>query len=376
MKICFVIRSLNQGGAERQVSQLAVDLKRRGNSVRVVTFYPGGRFEEDLVNNGVPVTSMNKRGRWHLIGFAFALSVELRRDRPDVVYSFLTTANILVAALAFTLRNISIVWGVRVSDMDLAEYGSVDRFASRIESMLARIPRLTISNSAAGIARCLRRGHPAERVTHVPNGIDLETFRPDPGAGQTLRRQLGLKEHTLIIGMIARFDPMKGVDVFLNAAKDIKMVNPSVHFLLVGKDMDSSNRPLVSQIESLGLNGSITLMGTCDDLSRVHAGLDVATLSSRFGEGFPNVIGEAMACGVPVVATSVGDAAVIIGKAGWVIPPNDTSALSQGWQTALALSPEKRQQMGRDARSRIAELFERQAIAEKTEIALARTVRN
>lgn len=375
MKICFLIRSLNHGGAERQVSQLAADLKRRGNSVRVVTFYPGGRFEEQLAADGISVTSMNKRGRWHLFGFIVALRRELRRDRPDVIYSFLTTANIVAVTLAYTLRRLPVIWGVRVSDMDLTKYGTVDRLASSIERMLAGAPRLTISNSAAGVARCLQRGFPNERLTHVPNGIDLDSFHPDPNAGPALRRLLGLNEPTPVIGLIARFDPMKGIDVFVKAAKDLKALIPSVHFLLVGKGMDSDNSALCKLIESHGLEGSVSLLGVCKDIPGIQAGLDIATLSSRFGEGFSNVIGEAMACGIPVVATSVGDAAAIIGDTGWIIPAGDVGALSKGWQEALALTPDKRAQMGIDARNRIMELFERQAIAEKTEAALAGAVR-
>lgn len=374
VKICFLIRSLNHGGAERQMSQLAADLKRRGHAVRVITFYPGGRFAEQLAADGVPVTSLNKRGRWHLFGFAVALRRELRSDRPDVVYSFLTTANIVAAILAYTLRGLPVIWGVRVSDMDLSKYGPIDRMVSAIERMLASTPRLTICNSAAGVARCLKRGFPGDRVTHVPNGIDLDSFQPDPDAGPALRRRLGLNEHTPVIGMIARFDPMKGVDVFMKAAQDLKSIDPTARFVLAGNGMEPGNTDLSSLIGTEGLEGNVSLLGVSEDIPGIQAGLDIATLSSRFGEGFSNVIGEAMACGVPVVATSVGDAAAVIGDTGWIVPPGDAAALSKAWQEALALAPESRARRGRDARQRVTERFDRRAIAEKTEAVLAGAV--
>ena len=374
MNICFLIRSLDRGGAERQLTQLAADLKERGHTVRVITFYPGGTFEKQLVASGVPVSCMNKRGRWHLFGFLRDLRRELRFRRPDVLYSFLTSSNVLSAILSFALPGIGLVWGIRVSDMELTAYGRLDRLISGLERLLARVPLISIANSQAGADICRARGFPESRVACIPNGIDLDRFRPDPGARNALRRRLGLAEETFLVGMIARYDPMKGVDIFLEAAKNMSGGNPDIRFLLAGNGMGRDNPELMDAIARFGPGEQVIPLGACDDVESVLAGLDMATLSSRFGEGFANVIGEAMACGVPVVATDVGDAAVILGDAGWTVPPGDARALSEAWQKIFALPAETRASAGIAGRRRIEEHFERRSVAARTEELLAKVL--
>ncbi len=375
MNISFLIRSLDRGGAERQLTQLASDLKERGHTVRVVTFYPGGSFEKQLAASGVPVSCMNKRGRWHLFGFLRDLRHELRVRRPDVLYSFLTTSNVLSAALSFALPGIGVVWGIRASDTNLTAYGPLDRLISVLERLLARVPLVSIANSKAGAANCVARGFPESRVDYVPNGIDLELFRPDPGARKALRRRLGLADDIFLIGMIARYDPMKGVEIFLEAAKDLASRNADIRFLLAGNGMGRDNPELMDAIANASLVERVILLGACDDVESVSAGLDIATLSSRFGEGFSNVIGEAMACCVPVVATDVGDAAIILGEAGWTVPPGDGQALSDAWWKIYGMPAEARALAGIAGRSRIEEKFERRSVAARTEELLAKVLK-
>lgn len=371
MNICFLIRSLDRGGAERQLTQLAIDLKARGHTVRVITYYPGGWFEGTLTKAGVPVESVDKRGRWHLIGFLNTLQRTLRRHRPDIVYSMLTTSNVVAAALSFRLLGARIVWGIRVSDMELAEYGAIDRAVSTLEKFMARIPRAIVVNSEAGQHICLARGFRKDRLHHIPNGIDLALFSPDPEKRENFRVALGIGPATPLIGMLTRDDPMKGVDIFLDAAKRLSGTDGNVRFLLAGTGMDRENSALVQEIGNRGLQDRIFLLGARGDVPIVLSGLDVATLSSRFGEGFSNAIGEAMASGLPVVATDVGDTASIVGKDGWIVPPGDSQALSDAWKKVLSLSPETRAETGLAARRAILERFERKAIARRAENLLA-----
>lgn len=370
MNICILIRSLDRGGAERQATQLAEDLAERGHSIRVITFYPNGWYSGRLTKAGITVTTMNKRGRWHIFGFARDLLRELRTDRPDVIYSFLTAANVVAALLSHILGRLPIVWGIRSSDMDLDQYGAVDRLLSRVERALAKTPCLIISNSVAGIEHCVKRGFPAERITYIPNGIDLETFHPNPDARRLLRHRIGIDDQGSVIGMIARYDPMKAVDVFLDAAHQLNTFNPSVHFVLAGTGMEQTNRDINQTVQAYGMENHVTLLGPSNDVPGLLAGLDIATLTSRFGEGFSNVIGEAMACGIPVVATSVGDAAAIIGDTGRVVEPDDPAGLAQAWQEVLDLSPRNIARLGEEAHARIASSYQRHAIAERTETAI------
>jgi glycosyltransferase involved in cell wall biosynthesis len=192
----------------------------------------------------------------------------------------------------------------------------------------------------------------------IPNGFDLSRFRPHAEARLRLRKHLGLASDAEVIGMIARFMPgEKDHATFLEAAARLRRRRAGVHFLLCGRGMSSDNVKLVAEISGRGLTESVHLLGERDDIPEVTAALDVATLASLV-EGFPNVVGEAMACGVPVVATDVGDCREIIGDAGIVVPPRDPEALAEAWRNLLEAGREGRERIGLRGRERVAELYE------------------
>jgi glycosyltransferase involved in cell wall biosynthesis len=190
----------------------------------------------------------------------------------------------------------------------------------------------------------------------IPNGFDIDTFRPDPAARHDVRRELGLPPETPLIGLVARYDPAKDHRTFLRAAAWLHQIAPDVHFVLCGDDVDWHHPELATWIDRSGLRGACHLLGRRHDVQRLHASFDVATLTS-LSEGFPNVVGEAMACGVPCVATDVGDAAWIVGETGRIVPPRDPQALADAWHALLTLPSQERQTLGLAARARIAEHF-------------------
>ena len=149
----------------------------------------------------------------------------------------------------------------------------------------------------------------------------------------------------------------RGVERVLAAAMEMKPLRPDVRFVLIGRGLSPDNAAIVGRIAAAGLSGNITLMGERQDMARIMAGLDAVTLTSAFGEGFPTVLGEAMACGIPCVTTDVGDAAAIVGDTGIVVPPRDPSALAVAWRTMMAMAPDRRAALGAAARRRIQENY-------------------
>ncbi|MHB1355640.1 MAG: glycosyltransferase, partial [Anaerolineae bacterium] len=185
------------------------------------------------------------------------------------------------------------------------------------------------------------------------NGFDSEAFKPDTLAGLNTRQALGIPPDAPVIGMIARDHPQKDIENFINAASILSRKQPSVRFILCGSGIDTMNQRLTRLRDDFGLRDTCLLLGIRNDVGAIYNTFDVATLSSLFGEALPLVIGEAMACGVPCVATDVGDSAKIIGDTGLIVPPRSPDALAEAWLRILSLSETERRALGLRARDRI-----------------------
>lgn len=199
-------------------------------------------------------------------------------------------------------------------------------------------------------------GYSANKMVVIPNGFDLSEFKPNPMARQAVRDELGISEGSQLIGLIGRFDPQKDHHNFVKAAAILLSQSPEVHFILCGDGITWENIELTDWIEEAGIRENCHLMGQREDIPLITAALDIAT-SSSCSEGFPNVIGEAMACGIPCVVTDVGDSALIVGDTGLVVPPKNPQALAGAWQKLLELGPENKVQKGMSARHRVQENF-------------------
>ncbi len=209
-------------------------------------------------------------------------------------------------------------------------------------------------------------GYIGEKIVVIPNGFDLTDFRPDPAARLSVRQELGIPQEALIIGLVGRFHPQKDHRNFIDAAARLHSEYPKIHFLLCGDDVTPENTELGQWIAARGIGERCHLLGPRDDIPRITAALDIAC-SSSYTEGFSNVIGEAMACGVPCAVTDVGDSALIVGDTGRVVPPRNPRALADAWCELIKMCPEKRSLLGAAARRRIGERFSLQAIAQRYE---------
>lgn len=370
MKVTFLIPSLDYGGSERQLTALARGMFSGGHDVRVVVFRPGGPFEADLHADGVPVLSPGKHHRWDLAGFMVRLAMLLRRDRADVWYSFLGFSNCVATVLKPILPGVRLVWGVRASNMDLPLYDIPSRLPYWVERRLTRFPDLIISNSHAGKAHAITRGFPEKKMVVVPNGIDTEKFGPDSQSRLRVRAEWGIGEKEMLVGLIGRLDPIKDHRTFLSAAALLAKDHSNVRFVCVGGGADDYRREMTGLSENLGLSSKLLWSGSRADMPGVFSALDVACSSSAFGEGFPNVIGEAMACGIPCVVTDVGDSARIVADTGIVVPWGQAPALAEALGQMLERVAAGDSSAGERARSRILANFSMDALLTNTSNAL------
>jgi glycosyltransferase involved in cell wall biosynthesis len=364
--VLLLTRSLNYGGSERQLVNLATGLKKRGMNVTVATFYAGGALTKELESERVAVLSLQKHSRWELFGFVLRSVQLFRRIRPAILHSYLPTANILAALLKPFCPYARIVWGLRASNMQLDRYGLLDQIQAWVESKLAFLTDLIIVNSQAGFEYAAQRGFPRNKMVVIPNGIDVERFYPDSEAGNRMRKEWEIAQDEVLIGLVGRLDPMKGHDTFIKAAALLARERNDTQFLCIGDGPQAFKQSLVALSQEMGLGNRLMWISASDDVAAVYNGLDLVTSCSSYGEGFSNVIGEAMACGKVCVVTDVGDSRRIVGDTGYVVPPRDPSALSSAWQLALKPGCADRARCGKMARDRVLEHFSLERLIDET----------
>jgi glycosyltransferase involved in cell wall biosynthesis len=363
MNIALLIRSLNYGGAERQLVLLAKGLHECGHQVRVMVLYPNGPLEKDLHQAGVPIRSLNKRGRWDAAGFFLRLIRSLQEEKPDTLYSYLAVPNLFTVILKPLFPRIKMIWGVRASNVDLSRYDWLARLTYWLERRLSRFADLIIVNSRSGFDHAAAHGFPKNKMVVIPNGIDTERFFPDPAARELVRKEWGVSENEKLIGLVGRLDPMKDHPTFLRAAALLAQERADVRFVCVGDGPADYRQKLHALCKDLGLADRVIWAGTRADMPAVYNALDIAA-SSSYGEGFPNVIGEAMACGISCVVTDVGDSAMVVGGIGIVVKSKDPLALAKGLKTVLACDLRIKPQM---LRERVIECFGIQPLIQATE---------
>jgi glycosyltransferase involved in cell wall biosynthesis len=368
-RVVVLLRKLDVGGAERQIIEFARGCSGGNLDLTIVSFYDGGELLETATwIEGVRCVSLGKRGRWETLSFMVRAWRTIRALRPDVVYGYQTVANELSLVIG-RLVGARVVWGIRASNIDHAQYGWSWRLLFRAGVLLSRFADLIIANSEAGARYVAGQGYPADRIVVIPNGINTEHFAPDRAAGQSLRVEWGIPATTPVVGLVARLDPIKDHETFLRAAALVHASRPDVKFVCVGDGDPTYRRQLLDRSRELGLETVVQWTGTEHRMAAVMSAFEVLC-SSSVAEGFSNVVGEAMACGTPCVVTDVGDSARVVADCGAVVPPSSPQALSDALLSLLALAPERRRQLGAQARQRVAEHFSVPRLVARTQAVL------
>ena len=369
IRLLILIRSLESGGAQRQLIELCKAIDNTLFSVVVATFYDGGSLRPELeAIEGVTLLSLRKKGRWDVLLFLFRLWYTTRRIKPDIVHGYMGTANEL-GLITGRAVGAKVVWGIRASNMDLSRYDWLSVWGYRVGIWFSRFSDLIIANSYAGKAHHVAQGYPSDRFAIIQNGIDTQYFDVNPHARQQMRRQWGVNDNDNLIGLVGRLDPIKDHPTFLRAAALLVQERTDVRFVCAGDGPSTYKQELEALAERLNLTGRVIWAGACSDMIAVYNALDIGT-SSSYGEGFSNVIAEAMACGVPCVVTDVGDSARIVGDSGMVVAPQNPQAIASVWTNILEMLNEERVILSGSVRERIVREYSVQTLARKTEALL------
>lgn len=353
MKILHIVTGLSTGGAERALyNVLAGGLAERFDTA-VVSLRDEGTVGPLITALGVPVYSMNFNSCISGTSGFFRLSRIVRSFGPDLMQGWMYHGNI-AATLNDLLGSVrtKVVWNIRQSLYDLKVEKFMTRQVVRANRFLSNHADAVIYNSRLAMAQHEAFGFASDRSLFIPNGFDVERFRPDPATGSEVRQALGIPQNATVIGHVARFHPMKDHASFLHAAVKVAQQFPGSHFLVVGREVSLNNQFLANVVPQKS-EKCFSFPGERADVHRIMHAMDVLVTSSAWGEGFPNVLGEAMACGVPCVSTDVGDCREIVGNTGVLVPPSDSEALAKGMMVLLEMSDAERRVLGRAARDRV-----------------------
>lgn len=360
LRAMHVITALNVGGAERMLKKVATGLDP--SDIDIVSMLAPGVTGRRLQSLGYEIDSLEmSRGVPSLAAMA-----KLRRliadRRPDAVFGWMHHAYLASTLARFGLKDAPpLLWNVRHSITDISHEPLPTRAILRLCAALSAIPAAIVYNSHVAKRQYAALGFSDAHAHVIPNGFDMQKFRPDPAARARLAAAFGVEGDGPVIAMVARLHPMKSQETLITAFRTVLSRGLRARLLLVGEGMaapPASIRDLIATMPE----GSVTLADHRTDPEAWLPGVDIFALSSRWGEAFPNVLGEAMAAGVPCVATDVGDSAVIIGDTGVIAPPGDASAFGEGLLRLLRLPPERRRDLGAAARKRIGDLYALDAV--------------
>ena len=352
VRVCHLITTLDVGGAELMLARLVEGMDRDRFASSVISLVEPGPVAARIRDAGVRVRTLGLRRGRPSAAAVVRLAAMLRALRPDVLQTWLYHADLL-GLIAGRLAGVRrVVWNVRSSDMRMDRYRTLSRLTLEACRLASPWPDGIVVNSQAGYDTHRRLGYRARAWFFIPNGIDTERFRPDAAARSRVRRELGVPMDAPLVGFVARVDPMKDHQTFLRAAVLLARCRSDVRFLLAG-DGTEPGGSIDDLVHRAALGTRLLRLGVRPDMESVTAALDVASAVSRFGEGFPNVAAEALACGVPCVTTDVGDAARIVAESGLVVPREDPRRLAESWRRLLAAGPEALRAMGRRGRTRI-----------------------
>jgi glycosyltransferase involved in cell wall biosynthesis len=345
LNVLHVITGLGSGGAESVLYRLAAAPAPGIARQTVISLTDSGFYGEALETAGVPLTCLNMAGPASIPSATLRCATVMRRERPDVVVTWLYHADLIGTLAAVLAGQPPLLWNLRCSDIDFSKIANTTRWTVGLLARLSRWPWGVAANSEAGQRVHAALGYRPQRWLILPNGFDTTMWRPDCADRAAVRAEWGAGPDTVVVGCVARADPQKDHAGLFKAMAELPSGVPDVRLVLIGRGTEDLVPPLLPQ-------GQVLALGERRDVARLLRGFDIAVLPS-IGEGMPNVVGEAMASAVPCVVSDVGDAARLVGDTGRVVPPRNAAALAAALSELITVGHDVRARLGASARHRI-----------------------
>ncbi len=353
--ITHIITGLERGGAERSLYNLLTNGLEGPFKNRVISLMSEGYYGPLLKKKGIPLVSLNMSRGIINPKALWKLHSEIKKNPPDIIQGWMHPGNLAAFyASIITSKKIRLAWNVRLSLEIYKEMKIKTRATIRIGALLSKSPKVIIYNSFRSRNQHRKFGFIDKNDKLISNGFLLNRWAPNEEKRKIIRNQLSIKEEIKVIGYVGRGDAQKDLPNLFDAFDEVSKKNPNTILVAIGRNLDKYNFK----------SNKIKFLGECSNINELMLSFDVFCLSSR-AEGFPNVIGEAMACGVPCVTTDVGDSKYIVDKTGWVVPPRNSKILAENLNLALSFSNEELKIKGKLARKRVLDNFSMETVKEK-----------
>ncbi|MGF1542102.1 MAG: glycosyltransferase family 4 protein [Pleurocapsa sp.] len=368
IKILFISTDLATGGAEMMLYKLLSKIDRTKFQPSVISLMGKDTYGELIEALDIPVHTLEMNQGKPTPNTISKLIKLITKDTPNLIQGWMYHGNLAAQFSSFiSKKKIPVLWSIHHSLHSLDSEKLLTQALIRLGGWTAKSVSKIAFVSQKSRLQHQKLGYSAENSCVIPNGFDTLSFQPSFVIKKQLYQELGLASESILIGSIARYHPMKDHATFLQAAQILLTEFIDTHFVLVGTDVDLQNPTLTNLITQLKIGEKVHLLGERRDIPQILPALDIMTSSSAFGEAFPLVIGEAMACQVPCVVTDVGDSALIVEETGRVVPPRNPQALADGWKELILLGAEGRKILGTKARQKVIEHYSLDAIVTQYE---------
>ena len=375
-RVLHVISGLEVGGAEIALCRLARTMTELGHPVMVASLLGGGGVEDALLEAQVEVASLRRKlpARGPVANGPVELLARCRAFRPQVVMGWMYHGIALAHALrALVARESALLWNIRCTLDESQTLPRATRWLIRALETASRKPSAIVYNSQLGRSQHVDRGYCDRGGVVIPNGVDLAMWRPDRAAGRSIRLELGIEPGAFVVGHVGRYHPMKGQAELLAAAASANFPRDAV-LLMAGRGVSTDNPDIDQALARIPRGIRVLMPGERTDVPALMNAMDVFCLSST-SEGFPNVVIEAMACGVPCVVTDVGDAPRMVDTSGWVVKRGRPDELAAALAAVETLDEAQREMRREMARARAAALYSLDRMVAEYATLFARSVR-
>jgi glycosyltransferase involved in cell wall biosynthesis len=357
VKILHLITGLDIGGAEMMLYRLCQQQIMGGDVPYVVSLKSNGNMKALLLEQEIPVYELGfPKGSFSFPGFKSLVTV-IREANPDVIHCWMYHANLIGSFASLITGNIPVIWAIHNTTLSVQKSSKFTLLIMRLLGLISFLPKQIVYCSLASKKIHEKYFYTKSKGKFIPNGVDTCLFSPNKEKRSTKIHELQIDQNQFIIGMIGRYDPQKDYPNFVRAANIIMQGYKNIQFIMCGPGVNESNQELMELISTTYDPTKYHLIGSHFDIENVHNCFDLFILTSSYGEAFPIVLTEAMACEVPCISTDVGDASFIIGETGLVVPIKNPQAIADAVEHMLSLPNVDFSKLKEAARNRIVEHF-------------------